>query len=250
MGIRKKIAVIEEYVYVEPVAVEEEVAPIEEVAPVENEEVKVEETVAEEESVEEVNVVEEEPIEEVQTETVPDYLPEEVAVTEELAAIEDIPVPQKKERKPLLPFHEKMLDADEIIQDRYNELKNYALRYKKIKARVSKKFDSINLGRVQLIKFGLAGKILKLYFNVNIENVDKKFHAKDVSYKKLYQPVPVMLRVKSGRAVRYAKTLIDQVAESVPLKINKKYVEVDYIADLEEVQKLVAEQGKAKIKRG
>ena len=127
-----------------------------------------------------------------------------------------------------------MLRADEIIQDRYDELKNYALRFKKLKTRISKKFDSINQGRLQFVKLSVAGKTLKLYLNMDIETTDPKFHCKDMSDKKTYVTVPVLLRIKSGRAMRYAKILIDQCAAQHGLKENPKFMEVDAIGMVEQ----------------
>ncbi len=138
-------------------------------------------------------------------------------------------------------FAQKMLVADEVIQDRYDELKNYALRFKKLKARISKKFDSINQGRLQFVKLSVAGKTLKLYLNMDIATTDPKFHCKDMRDKKTYEPVPVLLRIKSGRAVRYAKILIDQCAEQHGLVENKKFQEVDAIALIE--QAVAAKKG-------
>ena len=131
-------------------------------------------------------------------------------------------------------FAQKMLLADEVIKDRYDQLKNYALRFKKLKSRISKKFDSINKGRLQFVKLSVAGKTLKLYLNMDISTTDPKFHCKDMRDKKTYEPVPVLLRIKSGRAVKYAKILIDQCAELYGLKENKKFVEVDAIALVEQ----------------
>ena len=151
------------------------------------------------------------------------------AVTEEDAA--------KKKRAPAKPFDYKIVTADEITQDRYNELKNFAMQYKKLKSRVSKKFDSLNRGRVQFVKFGLAGRTLKVYLNLNLEDVDPKYHCKDQSFKKPYVQVPVLIRVKSGRAVKYAKKLMAQAAEAIELKQNPKYVPQDYILDMENIYK-------------
>ncbi|MBO4572442.1 MAG: hypothetical protein J5762_01560 [Clostridia bacterium] len=131
-------------------------------------------------------------------------------------------------------FAQKMLLADEILQDRYDELKNYALRFKKIKARISKKFDSFNKGRLQFVKLSVAGKTLKLYLNMDINDTDPKFHCKDMRDKKTYEPVPVLLRIKSGRAVKYAKILIDRCAAGHGLVENKKFIGVDAIALVEE----------------
>ena len=131
-------------------------------------------------------------------------------------------------------FAQKMMLADEVIKDRYDELKNYALRFRRLKSRISKKFDSINQGRLQFVKLSVAGKTLKLFLNMDIGKTDPKFHCKDVRDKKTYETVPVLLRIKSGRAVKYAKILIDQCAETYGLKENKKFQEVDAIALIEE----------------
>ena len=131
-------------------------------------------------------------------------------------------------------FAEKMRDASEVLQDRYDDLKNYALRFRKLKARISRKFDSINAGRFQFVKLGLAGKTLKLYLNMDINTTDPKFHCKDMSDKKTYVTVPTMLRIKSGRAVKYAKILIDQCAEQHGMLERRKPFVVDAMALIEE----------------
>ncbi|MGN0819246.1 MAG: hypothetical protein ACI4M6_02475 [Christensenellaceae bacterium] len=133
-------------------------------------------------------------------------------------------------------FAQKMLEASDVLQDRYDELLNYASRFKRVKARISRKFDSINQGRLQFVKLSVAGKTLKLYLNMDINTVDPKFHCKDMSDKKTYVTVPVLLRIKSGRAVKYAKILIDQCAELYGFKENKKYQEVDAISRIEAFQ--------------
>ena len=161
---------------------------------------------------------------------------EEVAVTLEEAAgdaveaVGEVAQPKYVNKS----FAQKMMLADEVIQDRYDELKNYALRFKKLKARISKKFDSINQGRLQFVKLSVAGKTLKLYLNMDINEVDPKFRCKDMTSKVTYETVPVMLRVKSGRAVRYAKILIDQCAEKHGLVENKKFQEVDAMQIVED----------------
>ena len=166
------------------------------------------------------------------------YYPQDCVAVEELAAAMELTAPVVEDDKPkYIPsptFAQKMLRADEVIQDRYDELKNYALRFKKLKSRISKKFDSINQGRLHFVKLSVAGKTLKLYLNMDINTTDPKFHCKDMADKKTYVTVPVLLRIKSGRAVRYAKILIDQCAELHGLKENPKFEEVDAIATVEQ----------------
>ena len=165
------------------------------------------------------------------------YYPDEVAATAvnlDYAQDEFAPAADAPKYVPSPTFAQKMLRADEIIQDRYDELKNYALRFKKLKTRISKKFDSINQGRLQFVKLSVAGKTLKLYLNMDIETTDPKFHCKDMRDKKTYVTVPVLLRIKSGRAMRYAKILIDQCAAQHGLKENPKFMEVDAIGMVEQ----------------
>lgn len=223
MEARRKVASIEEYI----ISLEADFA---------------EETAVVEEAVQEEPVVEEVPAEVAVAEEVTEPVVDEVAFeAEEFQPVEEVvePAPEapKKPRAPAKAFDFKIVTADEITQDRYNELKNHAMQYKKLKSRVSKKFDSLNSGRTQFVKFGLAGKTLKVYLNLNLEDTDPKYHCKDQSFKKPYVQVPVLIRVKSGRAVKYAKRLITQCAEHVNLKLNPKYVPQDYILQMEELYK-------------
>lgn len=166
------------------------------------------------------------------TENVEETNEQELNESEVIAAITESV--EEKQKIIAKTFAQKMLEADSVIQDRYDELKNYACRFKKLKSRISRKFDSVNQGRLQFVKLTVAGKTLKLFLNMDIANADSKFHCKDMSDKKTYVTVPVLLRIKSGRAVRYAKILIDRCAEQHGLVENKKYQEVDAISLIEE----------------
>lgn len=197
------------------------------------------------EVVEEPSLITKEPVvAETAYEETPVSVATEVAVTEEapqkvapagevstaIDSIGEVPAPKYVNKN----FAQKMMLADEVIQDRYDEVKNYALRFKKLKARISKKFESINQGRLQFVKISVAGKTLKLYLNMDISEVDPKFRCKDMRDKVTYETVPVMLRIKSGRAVRYAKILIDQCAAKYGLVENKKFQEVDAMKVVED----------------
>ena len=54
---------------------------------------------------------------------------------------------------------------------------------------------------------------LKLYLNLDINEVESRLKCKDVSDRNCYKEVPVLLRIKSERAMRNAKYLIDIVAK-------------------------------------
>jgi predicted transport protein len=134
-------------------------------------------------------------------------------------------------------FAQKILESDEEILQRYDELKNFILLYKGVKSRVSNDFDSFNMGRTQLFKLGFSTKSLKLYLNLEYDKVETRLKCKDVSSKKAYKEVPVFLRIKSPRAMRNAKYLIEQVAKRFELKENPRAVYVDSIKILKEKAK-------------
>lgn len=126
-------------------------------------------------------------------------------------------------------FAKKLLEADYEIIKRYEELKNIILEYKDIKSRVSNDFDSFNMGRTQLFKLGYSTKSLKLYVNLDFSEVESRLKCKDVSHKKAYAQVPVFLRIKSPRAMKNAKYLIEQVAKKFNLVKNPKATYVDAV---------------------
>jgi len=183
------------------------------------------EEVVEETTEEVVEETAEEVVEEVAEEVVEEVAEEAIAeaVVEDVAPVEEV----VKEPVYQPTFAEKMNIADEDIQRRYDELKNYALRFKKLTWRISKKYDSINQGRFQFVKLSVAGKTLKLNLNMDISEADPKYHCVDKRKTKTYEDVPTQMRVKSDRGLKYAKELIDQCAEKHGLVENPKFKPVN-----------------------
>ncbi len=108
-------------------------------------------------------------------------------------------------------FTAKLSQSDEIVKNYYNVLKNYALSYKKANSRVSWHFDSINVGRNQVIKFAIRGKTLCLYYALNADDyADSKYKVEKAESKKFID-VPCLYRIKNDRRCEYAKELIDTV---------------------------------------
>ena len=131
-------------------------------------------------------------------------------------------------------FAEKMFEAEDIILERYDILKNYILSFKKIKSRISNTADTFNIGRTQYFKLSVSGKSLKLYLNLNVDSIESKFNIIDVSNTKSYEQVPAFLRIRSNRAMNYAYVLIDRVVNNFGLEKNPKAVRVDSIKLLKE----------------
>lgn len=168
-----------------------------------------------------------------EVESAPTIVSDELTALSEDAGELNVTLPEKPKYVEK-NFAQKFLEADELILKRYDELKNYILRYKGVKSRVSNDFDSFNMGRTQLFKLGFSTQSLKLYLNLDYNTVESRLKCKDVSHKKAYAQVPVFLRIKSPRAMRNAKYLIGQVVERFNLKENPKATTVDSIEILKQ----------------
>ena len=106
-------------------------------------------------------------------------------------------------------FKAKFIQADDETKDYYQTLKNYALSYKDTTSRISWNYDSINRGRINLIKFNIKRKHLYVYFALNADDyADTKYNLVKVESKK-YEAVPAMYAVRNDRNLKYAMELID-----------------------------------------
>ena len=203
-------APVEEEKQPEPEPVEEQ--PVEEPAP--EPAPKEEEMIPEESPVPEVQVEEAvEPVEE--SAPVEEVTPEpEPVVEEQPVPVEEVPVEQpKEEKKPIIriPFTERMINADEEMQNNYNELKNEILSYG-VNSRVSNSGDTFRLHRVTYIKITIAGLSLKLYFALNPEDYkDSTLPIQNAGHKGIYSEIPLVFKVKSGLSMRRCKQLIQDV---------------------------------------
>ncbi|MBO5851068.1 MAG: hypothetical protein J6R29_01910 [Clostridia bacterium] len=131
-------------------------------------------------------------------------------------------------------FAEKMFDCDPIILERYDELKNLLLIYKKVKSRISNTCDTFKFGGTQLAKISTSGKSLKLYLNLEMNEVESRLKCKEAGHKKAYEEVPVFLRIRSPRSMKNAKYLINQLATKYNLVENPKSVLVNSVELLKE----------------
>ena len=106
----------------------------------------------------------------------------------------------------------RLIQSEAPIQDYYTVIKNEILSYKGVKARTSWNFESFNKGRIQCVKLNVKGNAFLVYLGLdpNEYNVNK-YHFTDVSDKPKLDKVPMMLKVKSDRALKYALELVDEV---------------------------------------
>ena len=222
----------------------------------------VEEPVVEEEPVEEVVAEEPAPLyEEIVEEYIPQPVVEEPVVEEpvvEEPVVEVVPEPVVEEpaTEPapaedaegvLVPtyydnegnridikysrsFTANLIQSDDTVKDYYSELKNHILSYKGVKSRISWKFDSYNRGRDQLFKVKLRGKTICLYCALDPNEFDEsKYHHEPIDAK-IFEDVPMLVKIKSGLGLRKAKELVDITMAKFGIEKDEKAKTVDYVA--------------------
>ncbi len=110
-------------------------------------------------------------------------------------------------------FTAKLIQSDDTLKSRYSELYNELLRYD-MKSRMSWSNESLYRGRKTYAKFAIRGKTLSLYLALKpAEFADTKYGFKDAGNVAKYRDVPMRLKIKSARGVRWAKELIGFVGE-------------------------------------
>lgn len=125
-------------------------------------------------------------------------------------------------------------------KNRYNEIKNHILSYKKVKSRVSWGFDSFNTGRNRLIRLQCKGKNLMMYIALDPAQLDAKYKAKDMSSVIRYQTVPARVKIKSDRTLRYAIELVDKLMEENGIVADGKYEAADFSVPYMDTETLIA----------
>ena len=127
------------------------------------------------------------------------------------------------------------------IQDYYNAIKNLLLSYKGVKSRVSWGFESFNVGRTPLAKFNAKTRTLYVYIGISPEELaDTKYNFTDMSAKKKYAAVPVLLKVKGDRKFKHALEIITKLCEEkLQLPKKKNFTETDYRTPFKTTEELV-----------
>lgn len=111
-------------------------------------------------------------------------------------------------------FTAKLIQSADEIKTYYAELANCILSYNKVKNRISWANSSFYMGRKTVSKFAIKGKTLYLYLALDPQEfTHTKYYGSDESDVKHYQAVPLRVKVKSERGVRFAKELINILAE-------------------------------------
>ena len=140
-------------------------------------------------------------------------------------------------------FQSRLAQSVGGVQDYYNIIKNLLLSYKGIKNRVSWNYESFNLGRAQVAKFNAKTRTLYLYMALDPEALaETKYTFKDMSSKKKYAGVPVLMKIKGDRKFKHALEMITMLCEEkLQLPKKKNFEEADYKLTYMTTEQLVEE---------
>lgn len=138
-------------------------------------------------------------------------------------------------------FMAKLVLAQEPAQTYYTQLKNRLLSYRKVKSRVSWKYDSFNCGRTLCARIAIRGKTLMLCLALDPAVVDaERYGTEDMSGRAQYNQTPVAKKIRSPLALKRALELVDLTMQNLGIKQLPNYVEQDYRQKLLERAELIA----------
>ncbi|MBQ0009220.1 MAG: hypothetical protein KBS97_02990 [Firmicutes bacterium] len=122
-------------------------------------------------------------------------------------------------------FSARLIRAGADRQDFYNEIKNEYLSYKKVNSKISWGHELFKLGRIKLGQMKVKGKTLCVYLPLD----PKKYDQERLYFKETGdEEFPMMMQVKSDRAVKYVKELIADVMANNEIPHMDNYEPVDY----------------------
>lgn len=119
-------------------------------------------------------------------------------------------------------FLAKLALADDNVRNYYAILATRYLSYDKVKSRTGWAGVSFSHRRNKLSMITINGKTLCLYLAIDPATVTEgKFRTKDTSVLKKYEDTPVLLKIKSGGALRYALKLIEEQTRKQDIEYKK-----------------------------
>ena len=183
--------------------------------------------------------VEETPAEEAQAAPAEEEYAAAAAQAEEVAA-EDMPMPTPVVTvKPVVDpslmtrykrsFKAKIIESTEDVKNFYFDLKNALLSYARVSSQVSWSNDRFTYAGDTVAKIGVRGKTLCLYVALNPDEFPSSvYHQKFAGDTKMYEKTPMMIKIKSGVAVKRGIRLIEMLMENLGAVREEDFVPVDY----------------------
>lgn len=129
-------------------------------------------------------------------------------------------------------YMSRLIQSDGDVKAYYTDIKNKLLSYKGVRDRISWDFESFNAGRKKLAKINVKGKTITVNLALDPKTVEAKYYAGDTSGKPKLSDVPTLMKVKSGRSVKYTLELIEKMMEQEGIPANavpsKKAFDLEY----------------------
>ncbi len=137
----------------------------------------------------------------------------------------------------------RLAQSQDPIQDYYNEIKNLLLSYKGVKNRISWGYESFNVGRKQVAKFNIKTRMFYVYLALDPAALaGKKYSFTNMSSKKKYANVPVLVKIKGERKFKYVLEMITMLCEeTLQLQKKKGVKRADYKLPFMDTEALVNE---------
>ncbi|MBQ9124325.1 MAG: hypothetical protein IJY14_01420 [Acholeplasmatales bacterium] len=152
---------------------------------------------------------------------------ERTVVSPIFKVVDEDGVPKRIKRN----FNTRMMFADYETKEYYNEIKNYLLQYR-AKGRFSSRCETFRYKGL-VAKVSLGGKSVKVCLALDPASLENsKYKYKDVSSKKQYAEVPVMIKVRSQRGLKYFKELVDIMMANRLVKPKKNYIPTNFLPSL------------------
>ncbi|MBE6566072.1 MAG: hypothetical protein E7659_03080 [Ruminococcaceae bacterium] len=138
-------------------------------------------------------------------------------------------------------FMSRLVQSQGDVQAYYGEIKNKLLSYKGVKGRISWGNESFNKGRNYIAKVNAKSKTLYLYLALDPATLEEgAYNFEDMSAKKKYENVPVLIKIKGPRKLKYALELIDRICnDNLALPAVKNFEPADYTVPYWSTEELV-----------
>ena len=136
-------------------------------------------------------------------------------------------------------FLARLIQAEPTVQAFYGEIKNHLLSFATVRAGMAFGYERYHTGRRTLVKMKMRGKALYLYCALSPANyVGKKYGVQDLSGEGKTPELPLLMKVKSARGVKYAKEIVNDLMRSYDLK-KTETPSVDYTRPYQTTEELV-----------
>ena len=142
-----------------------------------------------------------------------------ISAPTEAADAEPVPPDHQVEYRYRYSFMARLIQAEPTVQSFYGTIKNYLLSFETVKAGMAFGYERYYAGRHTLLKMKLRGKTLNLYCALSPDDyLGKRYGIQDLTVGGKTPALPLLMKVRSARGVKYAKALIDELMRAFGIR--------------------------------